>query len=222
MISLRVQAYCHIITKTYQFPHLKAFKSCFLFSLCGKCHLPHHPLFLSPTIHKGSFLEDTTNHTIRASSLPHPVVRSWKIPSITPFAPPASPTHSGSFLKDTTHHTIRPSDLLILRGSLPEGTIPLTTFTLYLPYAWLIPVIPSPSITPLYCLHSSTTPHSWKLPAISFTLPVSSLSHCGSFLDSIIPSHHSLFLSPPFTMAHSWKILGPNIICILVCHPQSL
>lgn len=174
MISLRVQAHCHIITKTYQFPISRPSRAVF-------CSL---------------YVENAISHTI------HPF-----------YLPPFTKLIPGRY-HQSHYSRLQPPPS---SGPLPEGTIPLTTFTLYLPYAWLIPVIPSPSITPLYCLHSSTTPHSWKLPAISFTLPVSSLSHCGSFLDSIIPSQHSLFLSPPSTMAHSWKILGPNIICILVC-----
>lgn len=98
-----------------------------------------------------------------------------------------SPIHSGSFLEDT---------------------IPLPTFTLCIslkPSSFLR-YHPSTSLPYAVYTHAPHLIPGSYLTVVSFTLPVSSHSHCGSFLDGTIPSHHPLFLSPPTTMAPSWKI----------------
>ena len=88
--------------KNISISHLKAFKSCFLFSLRGKCHLPHHPPFLSPTIHKA---------------------HSWKIPPITLFAPPASPIQwsvTGRYHSPNNIHFISPLCLAHSCDTIPQ------------------------------------------------------------------------------------------------------
>ena len=45
------------------------------------------------------------------------------------------------------------------------------------------------------------------------------LSHCHSFLDDTIHLQHSLFLSFPFTMAHTWKIPCSHTIHLFATPP---